>query len=371
MKTISSPFGILNLTSILLASMALGAPMAALGQWIMHENGVVSFQNDEATKQGVASHLVTNFDNTLLVGTPYKAELYILDTSTGTLKPLPASVSSFRSTTTTPSGTWAVPHAVPPNPPGLNPIYLYPYGGVDVWVDVMGNIVGEAGDGSGTGPGYYPVTLRVRAWDSTTGSNWETATIRGESPLFTYTQRFHSPSLASDNQMVAQPGFQLTVLDPPRIQAQPQDQIGYWGKAVSFSIGATGALPLNYQWFKDGLAISWATDSTLNLTNLDLSAGGDYFVVVANSFGSITSNPALLVLDAAGLSLGLYPGVTIDGVVGKTYGIQYTTDLSHTNSWLTLTNFTLTQPVQLWLDTSVDAMAGTVPRRFYRLVAAP
>jgi len=36
-----------------------------------------------------------------------------------------------------------------------------------------------------------------------------------------------------------------------------------------------------------------------------------------------------------------------------------------------LTNVTLIQPQQLWLDTSVDAMAGTIPRRLYRVVAVP
>src|SRR5206468_12748652 len=106
-----------------------------------------------------------------------------------------------------------------------------------------------------------------------------------------------------------------------------------------------------------------ATDATLALMKLDLTAGGDYWVVVSNSFGSITSNPAFLLLNAAGISLGLYPGLTIDGVVGNTYGIQYTINLTDASSWTTLTNLTLTDPVQLWLDTSSDAMDGTVPHR--------
>jgi hypothetical protein len=34
------------------------------------------------------------------------------------------------------------------------------------------------------------------------------------------------------------------------------------------------------------------------------------------------------------MSIALHPGITIDGAVGRTYGIQFTTDLSDINSWL-------------------------------------
>ena len=85
----------------------------------------------------------------------------------------------------------------------------------------------------------------------------------------------------------------------------------------------------------------------------------------------VTSVPARLLVNPAGISLGLYPGVTVDAVVGKTYGIQYTTTVSQTNSWLTLTNFTLTQPVQLWIDTEADTTSGKHPKRFYRVVPVP
>ena len=70
------------------------------------------------------------------------------------------------------------------------------------------------------------------------------------------------------------------------------------------------------------LPIAWATNASLALTNLELAAGGDYWVEICNRVGCVTSAPARLVVNPAGISLGLYPGVTIDGVVGKTYGIS-------------------------------------------------
>jgi hypothetical protein len=228
----------------------------------------------------------------------------------------------------------------------------------------------EAGDGSGTGPGYYPVTLRVRVWDSTTGINWEAASAAGESAPFTYIQRQNLPPTPFDTQMLRQPGFQVgPPATPATITIQPTNQSAYWGKDVSFFVGAYGSHWLSYQWFKDGTALDGANQSVFTWTNLPTSAGGDYSVVVSNSFGSVTSNPAHLLLNAAGLSLGLFPGITIDGVVGNSYGIEYTTSLTHTSSWINLTNLTLTTPVQTWIDDSPDAMGGTAPKRNYRVVA--
>ncbi len=55
-------------------------------------------------------------------------------------------------------------------------------------------------------------------------------------------------------------------------------------------------------------------------------------------------------------------------MVGKTYGIQFTLDVSQTNSWTTITNLVLTEPVQVWLDVPVDTTLPANPKRFYRVV---
>jgi Concanavalin A-like lectin/glucanases superfamily len=71
------------------------------------------------------------------------------------------------------------------------------------------------------------------------------------------------------------------------------------------------------------------------------------------------------------ISLGLYPGVTITGTVGSNYIVQSTTNLSNTNSWVKVANLTLTQPVQLWVDTNVDASLPGNPQRFYQVLLGP
>ena len=179
-------------------SMLLAGASLVTGQPIGHYPGQVTFQNTETPRSaGATSHLITNIDGTLLVGTQYKAELYYHDTDTGSLTPIGASLSSFKSSTTSRSGSWNGPATLVDLPAG--------YGGIDV-IDPNGNPE-EAGDGTGTGPDYYPVTLAVRVWDSTTGDTYETATVRGSSRDFVYTQRY--TTFVTDTYMLAQRSFQL------------------------------------------------------------------------------------------------------------------------------------------------------------------
>ena len=154
---------------------------------------------------------------------------------------------------------------------------------------------------------------------------------------------------------------------PPTITSQPRGQVGYWGKSVTFSVTAKGSQPLSYQWRKDGAPVEGASESSLLLTNLQAADAGNYSVVVTNDVGSATSSNAYLTVNPAGVSLALYSGITIDGVVGLTYGIQYSTDLSNTNSWKGLANVTLGVPTMLWFD----LQPANQPRRYYRVVPGP
>jgi hypothetical protein len=66
-------------------------------------------------------------------------------------------------------------------------------------------------------------------------------------------------------------------------------------------------------------------------------------------------------------SIGLFSGVVVKGVAGKTYEIQYTTNLDAAPIWTAITNVTLTTYRQLWVDTTVEARSQ--PKRFYRVLA--
>ena len=141
-----------------------------------------------------------------------------------------------------------------------------------------------------------------------------------------------------------------------------------WGYTNTLSVGAWGTGPLSYQWYDNGVAILNATNSTLTLTSIQFANAGLYSVVVSSPLGSITNTPEQVVVNPAGVSLGMYPGVTVTGTVGYTYAIQATADLSNTNSWTTVATLTLMQRIQLWVDFNVNALSATNPHRFYRVI---
>jgi hypothetical protein len=86
----------------------------------------------------------------------------------------------------------------------------------------------------------------------------------------------------------------------PSITTQPASQTVTAGQTASFSVAATGTVPLSYQWRKNGTAISGATSSSYT-TPATTSAdnGAQFTVVVTNTAGSVTSNAATLTVNPA------------------------------------------------------------------------
>lgn len=80
----------------------------------------------------------------------------------------------------------------------------------------------------------------------------------------------------------------------PVITNQPQSQTVSQGNAVTFSVTATGTNPLTYQWRKNGVNISGATNAAYTIASVVAGDAGQYSVVVTNSAGTATSNNATL-----------------------------------------------------------------------------
>jgi pectate lyase len=77
----------------------------------------------------------------------------------------------------------------------------------------------------------------------------------------------------------------------PQITGQPFAETRSTGQTASFVVVAGGTGPLSYQWyFNTNSLIAGATNSTLNISNVQPSAAGKYSVVVTNSLGSVTSS---------------------------------------------------------------------------------
>ena len=89
----------------------------------------------------------------------------------------------------------------------------------------------------------------------------------------------------------------------PSIATQPSGQSVTVGQTATFSVAATGTAPLSYQWQKGTTPITGATSASYT-TPVTISSddGSQFQVVVSNSAGSKTSNPATLTVNAAGSS---------------------------------------------------------------------
>jgi glucose/arabinose dehydrogenase len=90
-----------------------------------------------------------------------------------------------------------------------------------------------------------------------------------------------------------------TTSQAPQITAQPADRTVSVGQSATFTVGASGTAPLQYQWRRNGANISGATGTSYTLASAALSDNGATFdVVVTNSFGTATSNAATLTVTA-------------------------------------------------------------------------
>src|SRR6185503_2592543 len=77
------------------------------------------------------------------------------------------------------------------------------------------------------------------------------------------------------------------------ITTQPESQTVQQGTTAILTVAALGP-SLTYQWFKNGAIVPGATGPGLTNANVQLTASGNYYVVVSNSFGRVTSDTAVL-----------------------------------------------------------------------------
>ena len=96
---------------------------------------------------------------------------------------------------------------------------------------------------------------------------------------------------------------------PPSLIAQPGNLTINVTSNATFSVTAAGTPPLNYQWSKDAVPITGATNPSLMLSSVQTNQAGNYVVAISNAYGSVTSNVAVLMVNRLGqtISLGALP----------------------------------------------------------------
>ncbi|HXQ98331.1 MAG TPA: hypothetical protein VN774_07805 [Candidatus Limnocylindrales bacterium] len=104
---------------------------------------------------------------------------------------------------------------------------------------------------------------------------------------------------------------------PPTITTQPAAQTVNAGQTATFSVTATGASPLAYQWFLNQAAIKGATSATYTTPTLVPSDSGNiYFVFITNSNGSAESTPVTVTVNFAPTFTTAKTATFLEGVSG-------------------------------------------------------
>jgi len=89
-----------------------------------------------------------------------------------------------------------------------------------------------------------------------------------------------------------------TNASPPALSLQPVGQILAPGSRLALSTASSGTPPMNYQWQLNGTNIPGANASSFALQNFQPANAGGYQVVIANTYGAVTSLTATVTTTA-------------------------------------------------------------------------
>src|SRR5689334_7447561 len=85
----------------------------------------------------------------------------------------------------------------------------------------------------------------------------------------------------------------------PNISAQPSSRNVTVGQTATFTVAASGTSPLNYQWVKGTNWIAGATTSSYTTPATTMQDNGaQFYVMVSNAIGSVSSSKVSLTVSA-------------------------------------------------------------------------
>ncbi|MFC2114615.1 immunoglobulin domain-containing protein, partial [Bacteroidota bacterium] len=103
----------------------------------------------------------------------------------------------------------------------------------------------------------------------------------------------------------------LTVNEAPVITSQSGNEVRCEDQSVTFSISSSGSSPITYQWFKNGAAISNATNSTYTVSVVKPADATNYYCSATNSCGSAFSSPVVLTVNTKPVVVTSFDSITL------------------------------------------------------------
>ena len=159
---------------------------------------------------------------------------------------------------------------------------------------------------------------------------------------------------------------------PPAIIVPPVNTATTVGYAATFMVAASGSGTLSYQWSDRNGPISGATNPTYTTPPTTAADNGDTFTVtVTSSFGTVTSNPVTLTVDAsANVAITTQPA-SQSAVVGQsaTLTVVATGSPALTYQWYQVGSGAIPGATQASYTTPVFTATGT--QSFYVIVTNP
>jgi uncharacterized delta-60 repeat protein len=266
----------------------------------------------------VGKHMRLNADGTL-DGTYYNTASYAGSANVTSISYDPRGYAYYTPSATGGGNTFQTSGRV-----GLVRVFATP-AAVSIWQQPMGGYIDQSGAVSlkvtaiGTGLTYQwykngqiitgatGATLNISAFDASKDGSY---TVQVSNGTITET---------------SQPAV-LKSVGAPVIFLQPASANLITNNTYTLRVGAYAASGTTYQWLKNGQPVSAATNKTYTLATVGLSAAGRYSVVISNSFGSVTSDIAVITVnEVTGAVVSTFTPPTINGNV---YGIQVLADKS-------------------------------------------
>jgi PKD repeat protein len=269
------------------------------GQVFYREQGAATYQLTTLSTALVTGHTVVL--QGLLPGTLYEFRVQSADAAGNTATSVPD--QTFTTTS-------------PPNQPPVASFVANPSSG-DAPLTVSFD-ASLSSDADGT----------IVSWDWSFGDG---STGAGASPSHVYTSEgsYTATLTVTDNDdatdsMTTTIAVSATVL-PPSITSQPTNQAVAVGQTATFSVTATGDLPLSYQWKRNGAALSGATASSYTTPPATPADNGATFrCTVSNAAGSADSAAATLTVTDD--TPPVIAGVQASSSAGSSATITWTTD---------------------------------------------